>query len=151
MNEIIYSCAKLDDPSALRDENEIIQSVFRCINEIFSIVRPRKLLYMAIDGVAPKAKMHNQRAGLFRYAENPPSEDEQFTKCDIKPGTKFMSKLSADLQHYIYKRMNEDSAWKSIIVILSDANAPGEGEHKIMDFIQTMFYLVPILIWCYLV
>ncbi|UJR12255.1 hypothetical protein I4U23_016432 [Adineta vaga] len=33
--------------------------------------------------------------------------------------------------------MNEDVDWKSLIVILSDATVPGEGEHKIMDFIRT--------------
>ncbi len=137
MNGIIYSCAQLDESSFLQNENEIIQSIFRCIDEIFSIVCPRKLVYMALDGVAPKAKMHNQRAGLFLHAKNHFSEDEKFTKCDIKPGTIFMSKLSDELRSYIYDRMNKDPAWKSIIVILSDANVPGEGEHKIMDFIRT--------------
>jgi len=137
MNGIIYSCAQLDESSFLQNENEIIQSVFRCIDEIFSIVCPRKLVYMALDGVAPKAKMHNQRAGLFLLATDPLSKDEKFTKCDIKPGTIFMSKLSDELRSYIYDRMNTNPAWKSIIVILSDANVPGEGEHKIMDFIRT--------------
>jgi len=95
------------------------------------------LLYIAIDGVAPKAKMHDQRKGLFRHAKKHSSEDEQFTKGDIKPGTKFMSKLSEKLRSYINNRMNTFPIWSSIIVILSDANVPGEGEHKIMDFIRT--------------
>lgn len=47
-----------------------------------------------------------------------------------------MHRLAECLRYYVYERVNSDPAWSKLTVILSDANVPGEGEHKIMDFIR---------------
>ena len=54
----------------------------------------------------------------------------------ITPGTPFMDLLATSLRYWVVQKMNSDPSWKDIEVIISDASVPGEGEHKIMDYIR---------------
>ncbi len=135
--------------------------IFKYIDRIFAIIRPRKLLYLAIDGVAPRAKMNQQRSRRFRAAQearlkreketeirhemrgrgvDDESDDEisgsNFDSNCITPGTPFMDLVARSLRCYIANRVNTEPSWQNINIILSDASVPGEGEHKIMDYIR---------------
>lgn len=54
----------------------------------------------------------------------------------ITPGTPFMDLLAASLRYWVAWKLNNDPGWKNLDVIISDASVPGEGEHKIMDWIR---------------
>ena len=55
----------------------------------------------------------------------------------ITPGTPFMHLLAACLRYWAAYKVNTDPAWRNLKVIISDAAVPGEGEHKIMEFIRS--------------
>ena len=140
----------------------MMEEIFKYIDRIFSMIRPRRLLYLAIDGVAPRAKMNQQRSRRFRAAQEArekqerkeelrremiekgdecPEEDDSETASNfdsncITPGTPFMDLVAKSLRYYINDRINTEPAWQQINVILSDASVPGEGEHKIVDYIR---------------
>lgn len=47
-----------------------------------------------------------------------------------------MEKVALSLRYFVAEKLNTDPGWRGIKVILTDSNVPGEGEHKIMEFIR---------------
>ncbi|PKS07951.1 hypothetical protein jhhlp_006563, partial [Lomentospora prolificans] len=152
MNGIIHNCTHKDageDVSFRLSEEEMFIRIFNYIEHLFGKIKPKQLFYMAIDGVAPRAKMNQQRARRFRTAlDNEkarekaiaegvelPKEPPFDSNC-ITPGTEFMAKLTQQLRYFIAKKVSEDSDWQGCEVVLSGHEVPGEGEHKIMEYIR---------------
>lgn len=147
----------------LLDETAMFKKIFLYIDKMYKLVKPTKLLYLAVDGVAPRAKMNQQRARRFRSAKeaeqmmservaqqnakgksnnNKHQEDhsdkERFDSNCITPGTDFMLKLSMALSKWVEYKMQTDPFWSqnTANVLVSGPDVPGEGEHKVMDFIR---------------
>lgn len=165
MNGIIHPCSHPENKPPPANEEEMFQAIFAYVEDIMKIVRPKKLLYMAVDGVAPRAKMNQQRSRRFRAAQESyeklieiqkvkdrlneqgievPSKSDKahFDSNVITPGTQFMINLSEALRSWLNMKMateynDKDQIWPAdLVVILSDSSVPGEGEHKIMDYIR---------------
>ena len=126
-------------------ENKMIQFVIQYIEILVEYSKPKKLLYIAIDGPAPKAKLNQQRMRRFKkFYDKKTSdklknkfkeeinEDSEWDTNAITPGTLFMDKLSKKLKSYFINR-------KIIKVIISDSNIPGEGEHKLLNHLKNNY------------
>lgn len=153
MNGIIHPCAHPEHGPQPKTEADMYANVCAYVDRLVRAMRPRQLLYLAIDGVAPRAKMNQQRARRFRSAQEARElhELEEDIRSEVKdappakkawdsnvitPGTPFMLKLAECIRFYIRKRLAHDKAWKGLRVMFSDASIPGEGEHKIMTHIR---------------
>jgi 5'-3' exonuclease len=149
-NYLTYSnpdITKIAKMSKTTLENNIIKEVINYTKHIVDYTKPDTLLYIAIDGSVPFAKMHLQRER--RYKKGPETaykmelqekhginEPELWDSDNITPGTKFMDKLSKELKKSIKKGIFSDHGGDNFKIILSDSYVPGEGETKIFHYLR---------------
>ncbi|PLW58081.1 hypothetical protein PCANC_04147 [Puccinia coronata f. sp. avenae] len=157
MNGIIHHCSHPSDPRIdfQITEPEIFSNIFASLEHLFTLAQPRKLFFLAVDGVAPRAKMNEQRSRRFKAAKanqailqrairvsaraqklGQETASSDFDGNCITPGTPFMARLHEKLKYFLNKKVSEDPAWQEVQVILSGHDVPGEGEHKIMEYIR---------------
>lgn len=72
MNGIIHNCSHPDDTNVQFriTEEQIFVDIFHYIDTLFRTIKPKKLFFMAVDGVAPRAKMNQQRGRRFAWQRN---------------------------------------------------------------------------------
>ena len=130
-------------------EQEIYAYMRYYINDLISKTNA-KMVYIAIDGVAPMAKILQQRQRRYKYyfddqfkIDNIELNKEQehkekvniakfpITSIELTPGTPFMKRIHNFMIEYV-KELNS----KNIITLYSSFEEEGEGEHKLIQYIK---------------
>lgn len=141
-NSIIYDAVHNIDFTNLSESDAvvIIRAVCNKISEYINLIKPDNNIYIAFDGVAPVAKLEQQRSRRYKslFQNNISKSIFQNTKPDswntnvITPGTLFMQKLNEKIKIHF----NNPSDFNVINIILSTSDKFGEGEHKLFQYIR---------------
>jgi len=122
-------------------ENLMINEILSYIELLIKQVDPKDLVYIAIDGVAPTAKIKQQRLRRFKSVKDSnlynnikrkygKEISKYWTNSSITPGTVFMEKLTKSIiNHFKTNKHN-------CKVVFSSSNTPSEGEHKLLQYIR---------------
>jgi 5'-3' exonuclease len=119
LNCLIHPCCRNEV-----DENIMIKNIKIKIEELIKLTNVSDLLYIAIDGVPPRAKMEQQIIRRIKSSK----EQKIWDTNAITPGTRFMNLLNQELNSWIKTQ--------EINIILNDSSNRGEGEHKILEYLR---------------
>ena len=148
-NSIIYDVIHQTEfnKSNIEDEESIIRNICKKIFEYIHLINPTQNVYIAFDGVAPVAKLEQQRNRRYKswyqstvynriYGTDPKC---QWDTTAITPGTQFMKKLN-EIVYATFGNNSSSSSYSSINhlkhVIVSGSDVAGEGEHKLFQYIR---------------
>jgi 5'-3' exonuclease len=123
-------------------EDILIKNIISKIDFYIKTIHPKNVLYIAFDGVAPFAKMDQQRSRRYKVINMPTinsTSDEPpvpvfWNTSSITPGTNFMDRLSKSIR-FVYESNELKYGINNIICSCSDE--PGEGEHKMFEHVRS--------------
>lgn len=110
--------------------NKLCVQVIKTLRDVVNTCKPKHNLIIAPDGVATVAKMNQQKSRRYNAAKQ--RTEQMFDSNQFTPGTGLMIRLDRDIESWI-KSKADISAKR---VIYSSHLDPGEGEHKIFQFIR---------------
>ena len=129
-------------------EAELLQRICDSIDACIAIMRPVSSVFIAFDGVAPVAKLNQQRERRYKSwylgemeSQRRRDHAKQGTRIQppkpawntsaITPGTQFMNALHDKLaEHY------DATKRAALKIMISSSKEPGEGEHKLFEYIR---------------
>ena len=150
-NSIIYDSYRImieehNHLNKIKFENKLISIICNKIETYINIIKPTFCIYIAFDGVAPVAKMNQQRSRRYKsnfekkivHTLKNNNNIDLWDKTCITPGTQFMNKLGKGINNFFKNKENKYNVEK---IIISTTNEPGEGEHKLFNYIRTNKFL----------
>ena len=141
-NSLIYDAVRdMGSPSGAQAPvmSRLIATDCAKIRERVVSVRPTTRLMIAFDGVAPVAKLEQQRSRRYkswfqrRVSEIVNKSDPSWDTAAITPGTEFMRQLSERVRRAFAP--GSDPCLPPIVEV-SPPDVAGEGEHKIYQYIR---------------
>ena len=139
------------------------QNVIQILEQHIQFIQPEQTLFIAFDGIPPPAKIVQQRSRRFKTKHlekltaeflsqltsnqssdpqqqqpqtQPPTKTFPWQTNMITPGTPFMIFLSNQLENYFQTHIKQKTKTNTKIQILSTSEHPGEGEHKIFQYLR---------------
>lgn len=147
VNSIIHGCAQviynygeganeqrkivIAEMSDEQLEKELFKFITDTILRIVQRIQPKQFLVLAVDGVAPLAKIQQQRCRRYRTSNH--TDVMRFDPNCITPGTDFMFRLDV----YFKKWIEDHMTILPECVLYSNHMVPGEGEQKIFDYVRS--------------
>ena len=126
MAQVYPGATNLTDSRAW--ERKLQEEVCSYLTHIWRSAGAPTQVYVALDGVVPYAKIKQQRFRRFKSASiHAKSSESVWDTNAITPGTEFMAAMGAAL-----KVTGSKHGW-----IISDTDEPGEGEHKVLQWLRT--------------
>lgn len=118
-----------------QNQNSILfREICRKIERLCHDIRPSQKLVLCVDGVAGLGKMNQQRQRRFKTGLT--MDTELFNPSSFSPGTKLMDHLTKYIDWFLRSMMTNNPYWQRLEIIFSNEKVPGEGEHKIMQYIR---------------
>jgi len=138
--KILAENEKINDMDKL--QHKMYNACIQYLEKIIEIADPKKGVYIAIDGVAPVAKIKQQRSRRFKSVYDRQlynnirkkyNKKEPFfwNNSAITPGTQFMRELDLKIKEWAEKYSKK----LKLEILYSSCNTPSEGEHKLLQYI----------------
>jgi 5'-3' exonuclease len=147
-NSIIYDAYRIIETDHKTNPIEsstieplIIKYVLEKISHYIHYVSPTNTVFITFDGVAPFAKMSQQKTRRYKTEfskildqQNIQNNTPLWNTTSITPGTSFMTALTK----LIHEEFNgKETKYNVEKILISCSDEPGEGEHKLFENIRT--------------